>query len=116
MEDFYTIMENDPNAKNCLNAHELEGGKVPAVVKERLFMFLSGWTGGPNLFVQNRGAPRMRMRHAPFKIGEKEKEEWLYCMEQALDMAIKKKGRKLRKKKSLLMSSFAALANRIQNS
>ncbi len=116
VEDFYTIMETDPKAKRCLNAHELENGKVPGIVKERLFMFLSGWTGGPNLFVQNRGAPRMRMRHAPFQIGQKEKEEWLYCMDRAMDLAIKKKGGKLKKKKHLLMRSFEALANRIQNS
>lgn len=116
VKDFYEIMETDPAAKNCLNAHKLDDQlRVPEPVKERLFMFLSGWMGGPNLFVKHHGAPRMRMRHAPFQIGQKEKEEWLYCMDKAIDLAIKEKGKKLKKKKPLLMSSFAALANRIQN-
>lgn len=112
VRNFYNTMENDPLAKDCLAAHPLVDGKVPEETKTKLFEFLSGWMGGPNLFVQKHGAPRMRMRHMPFKIGEAERDQWLYCMDKALDMHRPK----LRKKtKQMMRSSFAALAYRIQN-
>ena len=53
--------------------------------RQKLFEFLSGWMGGPNLYVEKRGHPRLRMRHVPFAIGLAEVEEWLRCMGEALD-------------------------------
>ena len=53
--------------------------------REKLYEFLSGWMGGPDLYVAKRGHPRLRMRHFPFAIGEAEVEEWLRCMGEALD-------------------------------
>jgi len=53
--------------------------------REKLFMFLCGWLGGPDLYVQKHGHPRLRMRHAPFSIGELERDLWLACMGKALD-------------------------------
>ena len=41
----------------------------------RLFKFLSGWFGGPSLFIQERGHPRLRMRHAPYAVGPTERDE-----------------------------------------
>lgn len=111
VQDFYEVMENDPKAKNCLKVHELHEGRVDKQSKERLFMFLSGWLGGPNLFVENVGPPRMRMRHGHVKISEIERVEWLYCMGQAL----KKKKLKSKEKKSFLRS-LEALSLRIKNS
>lgn len=51
---------------------------------EKLKFFLSGWTGGPQLYLEKHGHPRLRMRHSPFKIGAKEADQWLYCMRKAL--------------------------------
>ncbi len=53
--------------------------------RQKLFEFLSGWTGGPSLYVEKRGHPKLRMRHFPFAIGIEEVEEWLRCMTEALD-------------------------------
>lgn len=51
---------------------------------DSLFKFLSGWFGGPPLYIRERGHPRLRMRHAPYSVGPTERDEWLLCMHQAL--------------------------------
>lgn len=53
--------------------------------REKLYEFLSGWLGGPQLYVQKHGHPRLRGRHAPFPIGESERDQWLACMGRAMD-------------------------------
>jgi hemoglobin len=52
--------------------------------RDKLFMFLSGWLGGPALYVENYGHPRLRARHLPFPIGGSERDQWMLCMEQAM--------------------------------
>jgi hemoglobin len=52
---------------------------------EKLFLFLSGWLGGPPLFVEKYGHPRLRARHLPFAIGKKERDQWMLCMVHAFD-------------------------------
>jgi len=52
--------------------------------RDKLFMFLSGWLGGPPLYVERYGHPRLRQRHLPFAIGEAERDQWLACMTQAM--------------------------------
>ena len=47
-------------------------------------MYLSGWLGGPQLFVEKFGHPRLRARHLPFAIGSAERDQWLLCMRQAM--------------------------------
>lgn len=56
-----------------------------SVSREKLYEFLSGWMGGPQLYIEKRGHPRLRMRHFPFAIGPDEVAEWLRCMGEALD-------------------------------
>ncbi len=56
-----------------------------SVSREKLYEFLSGWMGGPQLYIEKRGHPRLRMRHFPFAIGPDEVAEWLRCMGAALD-------------------------------
>lgn len=53
--------------------------------RRNLFEFLSGWMGGPGLYEQRKGHPRLRMRHLPFAIGRPEAEAWMACMRGALD-------------------------------
>jgi len=53
--------------------------------RRNLFEFLSGWTGGPSLYIERKGNPMLRMRHFPFSIGSEEAAEWLRCMRAALD-------------------------------
>ena len=52
--------------------------------REKLFMFLSGWTGGTQLYIERYGHPFLRHRHLPFKIGEEERDQWIYCMTKGL--------------------------------
>jgi len=53
--------------------------------KKRLRDFLIFRLGGPDTYIQDRGHPRLRMRHAPFSIGELERDQWLKLMGEAMD-------------------------------
>ena len=50
-------------------------------------MFLEQYWGGPRTYSDQRGHPRLRMRHAPFKVGPIERDAWLRCMRVAVDDA-----------------------------
>ncbi|MEM9082668.1 MAG: group II truncated hemoglobin [Planctomycetota bacterium] len=52
--------------------------------REKLYEFLSGWLGGPALYIKKHGHPRLRMRHMPFPIDEAAVDAWLSCMRQAM--------------------------------
>jgi truncated hemoglobin YjbI len=55
-----------------------------ALVDRYMFWFLCGWLGGPDLYVQRHGHPRLRARHLPYAIGIAERDQWLACMVQAM--------------------------------
>ena len=78
---FYDIMDRDPAASGIRKLHPANLDSS----REKLFMFLSGWLGGPQLYVEQYGHPRLRQRHMPFPIGESERDEWMHCMKLALD-------------------------------
>lgn len=81
VERFYALMENLPEAApiRALHPQDLAGSR------EKLFKFLSGWLGGPPLYVQEHGHPRLRARHLPFPIGTAERDQWMLCMERAME-------------------------------
>ena len=79
VERFYVLMDTLPEAQDLRRLHP----DLPRAA-DSLFKFLSGWFGGPPLYVQERGHPRLRMRHLPFAIGRAERDQWLRCMHQAL--------------------------------
>jgi hemoglobin len=81
---FYHLMDELPEAYGVRKLHpeDLSGSE------EKLFMYFSGWLGGPQLFVQRHGHPRLRARHLPFSIGAGERDQWLLCMRQALDETV----------------------------
>lgn len=81
VDRFYDLMDSSPEAEK-IRAFHAESLKQS---REKLFMFLSGWSGGPQLYVERFGHPRLRMRHLPFPIGEAERDQWLWCMNKALD-------------------------------
>lgn len=81
VDSFYDLMDSSPEAEK-IRAFHAESLKQS---REKLFMFLSGWSGGPQLYVERFGHPRLRMRHLPFPIGEAERDQWLWCMNKALD-------------------------------
>jgi len=55
--------------------------------EDRLRMFLEQYWGGPRTYSDQRGHPRLRMRHNPFKVGPIERDAWLRCMRVAVDEA-----------------------------
>jgi hemoglobin len=81
VDRFYDLMDTAPEAATvrALHARSLRASR------EKLFLFLSGWAGGPQTYTERFGHPRLRMRHFPFAIGERERDEWLWCMDRALD-------------------------------
>ncbi len=78
---FYELMDALPEAHGVRKMH----GASLKNSEDKLFMFLSGWMNGPQLFVEKFGHPRLRQRHMPFAIGKAERDQWLLCMGQALD-------------------------------
>ena len=79
VDRFYACVAQDP----LLRAVYPEDDLGPAA--ERLRMFLIQYWGGPGTYSQLRGHPRLRMRHAPFRIGVAERDAWLGHMGEALD-------------------------------
>jgi hemoglobin len=78
-ETFYTTIDEQSPPLRVLLPKRLDGSI------EKFYEYLSGWLGGPQLYVEKRGHPRLRMRHLPFPIGSFEVEEWLRCMALTLD-------------------------------
>jgi hemoglobin len=80
VETFYDVMDSDAKAAGIRAMHpaDLTGSR------EKLFMFLTGWTGGPQLYIERYGHPFLRQRHIPFAIDESARDQWMYCMIQAM--------------------------------
>lgn len=78
---FYDLMELEPRfaALRAMHPAGLEE------TRDKLHWFLCGWLGGPPLYEQRFGHPRLRMRHFPYAIGTRERDAWIDCMRQAMD-------------------------------
>lgn len=81
VDSFYDHMDDLVETKPIREMHpkNLRGSR------EKLFMFLSGWLGGPDRYIAAFGHPRLRRRHMPFSIGPKERDQWMHCMKLAFD-------------------------------
>ncbi|MFM8597559.1 MAG: globin [Mycobacterium sp.] len=75
---FYEQVRDDEVLRPLYPEDDLEGAE------ERLRMFLEQYWGGPRTYSEQRGHPRLRMRHAPFRIGFIERDAWLRCMRTAI--------------------------------
>jgi hemoglobin len=85
---FYEIMNSEPKAAGIRAMHKPDLSEA----NEKLFLFLSGWMGGPPLYVEKYGHPMLRARHLPFQIGESERDQWVYCMVRAMhDVGLEEK-------------------------
>ncbi|MCG7877491.1 MAG: group II truncated hemoglobin [Candidatus Thiodiazotropha endolucinida] len=84
VDRFYNLMDQQQEAKKIRDLH----AKSLKISREKLFLFLSGWLGGPDLYVQKYGHPRLRARHLPFSIGIEERDQWIYCMRKALSAMV----------------------------
>lgn len=63
-------------------------GSATIGARRRLSLFLMQYFGGPDTYMQERGHPRLRMRHFPYAIGEKERDRWLLHMVSAIDVSV----------------------------
>jgi hemoglobin len=75
---FYQLVAEDEILRRVYPLDDLAGAEV------RLRMFLEQYWGGPRTYSDERGHPRLRMRHAPFQIGPFERDAWLRCMHSAV--------------------------------
>ena len=80
VDAFYDHMDLDAEFSGirALHPETLDGSR------DKLYWFLSGWMGGPSLYTDQFGHPRLRARHMPFAIGEAERDAWVACMRLAL--------------------------------
>ena len=103
---FYQLMDELPEAYGIrkLHAADLQSAQ------DKLFKFLSGWMGGPQLFVEQYGHPMLRRRHLPFAIGDNERDQWLLCMNQSLSEVVADAA--LRRE---LSDAFAKVAHHMRN-
>lgn len=80
VDRFYDIMDTAPEAAGIRAMHAAD----LAPMKERLAEFLMGWLGGPRTYFERPGAPCMRSAHSRFTIGPDERDQWMFCMRQAI--------------------------------
>ena len=80
VDRFYDLMDLEPAyaALRSLHPDKLDGSR------DKLHWFLCGWLGGPDLYSQRFGHPRLRARHLPYAIGLTERDQWLACMMSAM--------------------------------
>ena len=84
VELFYQRMDTLPEAALIRKMHAPDLGPTKEVLKR----YLGEWLGGPKLYSAEKGHPRLRQRHKPFKIGEAERDAWLLCMQGAIEESI----------------------------
>jgi hemoglobin len=80
VDRFYDLMDLEPQfaALRAMHPPTLDGSR------DKLFWFLSGWSGGPDHYIERFGHPRLRARHLPFSIASTERDQWLRCMALAM--------------------------------
>lgn len=106
VDAFYRIMSEVPEMSLIRNMHteDLSHARL------RLFSFLSGWTGGPQLYLEKFGHPKLRFKHLPFSIGKQERDLWLQCMLSAIEeVGIEEQ------LKYFLMDAFLKIADHMRN-
>jgi hemoglobin len=106
VDAFYRRMDTLPEAKVIRDMHADDLAPVGEVLKR----YLGEWLGGPKLYSQERGHPRLRMRHMSFKIGPSERDAWMACMSGALDEVVADASLRAQ-----LLNSFYKLADWVRN-
>ena len=104
-ETFYDIIERDSPVLRAMLPPDTSGSR------RKLHQFLSGWTGGPPLYWEEHGHPRLRLRHAPFPIDDVAAEEWARVMREAID-TVEMPGRAAEFLKQQLSAAALTLINR----
>lgn len=81
VDRFYDLMELEPAYAVIRQLHPTD----LSTSRDKLYLFLTGWMGGPDLYQEKYGHPKLRARHLPFPIGSIERNQWLDCMQRAMD-------------------------------
>ena len=105
-ERFYQLMDTLPEAREIRAMHPQDLGEST----EKLYMFLSGWLGGPNLYIERYGHPFLRARHMPFRIASGERDAWMQCMRLALAESVGDASLRAR-----IEQAFAGIADHMRN-
>ncbi|MCM2282163.1 MAG: group II truncated hemoglobin [Bdellovibrionaceae bacterium] len=106
VDRFYHHMSIRPESAGIRRMHPDD----ISISAQKLYEFLSGWSGGPPLFTEKYGHPRLRARHLPFSIGKVERDQWMICMLLAVeDVAIAEP------LKSELLDAFLRIADHMRN-
>ena len=79
-ERFYDLMDLQPEFARLREVH----GESLDSSREKTFWFLCGWLGGPQVYIEKFGHPRLRARHMHVPIGILERDQWLACMDRAM--------------------------------
>lgn len=103
---FYQYMDVLPEARTIRAMHPADLDEST----EKLFMFLSGWLGGPNLYIERFGHPFLRARHMPFSIASPDAAAWMLCMRRALEDTVADAGLR-----SQLDNAFSGIADHMRN-
>ena len=106
VQRFYDHMDELPETYGIrkLHAEDLSGSR------QKLFDFLTGWMGGPQLYTDKYGHPMLRRRHLHFAIGESERDQWMHCMQLALDEVVADE-----KLRAELYQAFMKVADHMRN-
>jgi hemoglobin len=84
VERFYDVMSEREPALARLHACD-EHGRVARTPRDRFALFLIGWLGGPDEYIQQHGHPRLRMRHGHVAVDVAMRDAWVRCMTAAMD-------------------------------
>ncbi len=106
VDRFYDVMDEDSSVGVLRQMH----AKTLKSSRQKLFEFLSGWLGGPQLYIEKHGHPRLRQRHLPFKIDHHARDQWMYCMRVAVEETVDSA-----ELKEALLQAFHDLADHMRN-
>ncbi|MGX5664845.1 globin [Rhizobium daejeonense] len=103
---FYELMASLPEATRCRAIHppDLSGSE------EKLYEYLTGYLGGPQLYIEKRGHPMLRRRHFLAEIGPEERDEWLLCFRLAMEDTVTHE-----KLRAIIWDPIEKLAHHMQN-
>ncbi|TDK39153.1 globin [Rhizobium deserti] len=106
VQRFYELMDTLPEAARCRAVHppSLKGSQA------KLQDYLTGYLGGPPVYVEKHGHPRLRSRHFGAAIGPQERDEWILCFRRAMDETIDNP-----KLREIIWPTIERLAHHMQN-
>ena len=110
VDHLYDFMDSLPEVKTIRAMHAEDLSHT----REAVFMFLSGMLGGPPLYVQQYGPPRLRRQHLRFPIGDSERDQWLLCAQKSVDRLVDS-GKLSQENADALMDELSAMASHLRN-